>query len=373
MGQVIALVLRPPRRARGPASGRRRRAARPRSSAASPCTTRRAPGPRAPTARCFGRATAAGSGRRWPSPAARSSTSATSRSSRTTTVLLLAAGPGELSRIYRTTDDGKTWTLVHTNPDKDGFYDAIAFWDDEARSRPRRSGRTADFVVRLTTDGGLTWAPPPPGAMSEAFPGEGAFAASGTCLSVLKGSLQGWFVTGGARMSRVFRTFDRGRILELGAQSSSRRQRVFGTLLGRVSRCARPDSPSAATTRSPRSRRLNGTRSEDGGRTWKPAPVSESGFYLRRRRRARECRRAWSPSARPAPPSATTAGRRGERSTRRPSTPSRSPTRTPAGPSGPRGRSCGFGRFPRTRASFYESNGFSTRRNAYFRKPRSFV
>ncbi len=45
------------------------------------------------------------------------------------TVVLMSAGPGDASRIYRSTDAGTTWKLVHTNPDKDGFYDAIAFWD----------------------------------------------------------------------------------------------------------------------------------------------------------------------------------------------------------------------------------------------------
>ena len=44
-------------------------------------------------------------------------------------VFLMSAGTGEASRIYKSTDGGAAWTLVHTNPDPDGFYDAIAFWD----------------------------------------------------------------------------------------------------------------------------------------------------------------------------------------------------------------------------------------------------
>jgi photosystem II stability/assembly factor-like uncharacterized protein len=192
-------------------------------------------------------------------------------------VLVLAAGPGELSRIYRTTDDGKTWALVHTNPDKDGFYDAIAFWDAKhgvALGDPV-NGR---FVTPLTSDGGLTWAPPPPGAMSEAFPGEGAFAASGTCLSVLKGSHQGWFVTGGARMSRVFRTFDRGR-----SWSSAPNLQPAGNPSSGLFSIAFSDAKTGFAVggnyKEPALAGLNGTRSEDGGRTWKPAAVSESGFF----------------------------------------------------------------------------------------------
>ena len=97
-------------------------------------------------------------------------------------VLVLASGPGELSRIYRSTDDGKTWTLVHTNPDKDGFYDAIAFWDDEARGGPRGSGRRPfrhPPDLRRRADLG--------GAASRrhvrGVSRRGAFAASGTCLA----------------------------------------------------------------------------------------------------------------------------------------------------------------------------------------------
>ena len=42
---------------------------------------------------------------------------------------LLAAGPGEQSRIYKTTDGGKTWDLQFTNREPKGFYDCMAFWD----------------------------------------------------------------------------------------------------------------------------------------------------------------------------------------------------------------------------------------------------
>jgi photosystem II stability/assembly factor-like uncharacterized protein len=46
--------------------------------------------------------------------------------------------------------------------------------------------------------------------MPPALNGEGAFAASGTCL-VVQGQGNAWFGTGGAKVSRVFRSTDRGR------------------------------------------------------------------------------------------------------------------------------------------------------------------
>src|SRR5438105_2250492 len=45
------------------------------------------------------------------------------------TAYLLSAGPGADSRIYKTTDSGKTWALQFQNADPEAFYDALAFWD----------------------------------------------------------------------------------------------------------------------------------------------------------------------------------------------------------------------------------------------------
>ena len=41
------------------------------------------------------------------------------------TAIVMSSGKGDLSRLYKTTDGCKTWKLVFTNPDKDGFWDAV--------------------------------------------------------------------------------------------------------------------------------------------------------------------------------------------------------------------------------------------------------
>jgi len=119
------------------------------------------------------------------------------------TAWLMAAGPGDKSRIYRTTDGGAHWTLQFTNPDPAGFFDAIAFWDAK---RGLVLGDPVDghLVVFATDDGGDHWrhVETPP-----ALPNEGAFAASGTCL-IVAGEREAWFGTGAAR---VFHTSDGGR------------------------------------------------------------------------------------------------------------------------------------------------------------------
>ena len=43
------------------------------------------------------------------------------------TAIVMSSGTGDQSRLYKTTDGCQTWKLVFTNPDKDGFWDAISF------------------------------------------------------------------------------------------------------------------------------------------------------------------------------------------------------------------------------------------------------
>ncbi|MEI9980679.1 MAG: hypothetical protein WDN23_17110 [Edaphobacter sp.] len=42
------------------------------------------------------------------------------------TAIVMSSGPGDQSRLYKTTDGCQTWKLVFTNPDKEGFWDAIS-------------------------------------------------------------------------------------------------------------------------------------------------------------------------------------------------------------------------------------------------------
>ena len=124
------------------------------------------------------------------------------------TAYLLSAGPGDASRIYKTVDGGKSWALQFKNAEPKGFFNAMAFWDQDhgiALGDPV-DGR---FQLIVTKDGGTNWKPLVTKALPHALLGEGAFAASGTCL-ITQGEKNVWFATGGAKTARVFYSKDRG-------------------------------------------------------------------------------------------------------------------------------------------------------------------
>lgn len=127
------------------------------------------------------------------------------------TAVIASAGNAEQgqARIYRTTDGGTHWSLAWSDTTKGIFLDGIAFWD-------RLHGFTFSdpidgrLVILTTDDGGETWARVPPANIPPVLPGEAAFAASNTQLTV-QGSSNAWIATGGAAEARVFRSTDRGR------------------------------------------------------------------------------------------------------------------------------------------------------------------
>jgi photosystem II stability/assembly factor-like uncharacterized protein len=56
------------------------------------------------------------------------------------TAIVMSSGKGDLSRLYKTTDGCQTWKLLFTNPDKDGFFDAI-------KARPSQDGKSVDAMI----------------------------------------------------------------------------------------------------------------------------------------------------------------------------------------------------------------------------------
>jgi photosystem II stability/assembly factor-like uncharacterized protein len=118
----------------------------------------------------------------------------------------LSIGPGEASRIYKTSDGGGHWELQFGNTDPKVFLDAMAF-RDETTGFAFSDSVDGQFVILTTTSGGRTWERVPQERLPPALPGEGAFAASGTNVAVF-GPDHVWI---GTTAARVLRSGDRGR------------------------------------------------------------------------------------------------------------------------------------------------------------------
>jgi photosystem II stability/assembly factor-like uncharacterized protein len=193
---------------------------------------------------------------------------------------LLSAGPGEQSRIYKTTDAGKTWALQFTNKNPKGFFDCMAFWDSDhgiAVGDPvSDNAGTLRFELISTEDGGKTWNPLPPDSIPPAIEGEGAFAASGTCI-IVQGTANVWFATGG-KAARVFHSTNAGKTWTIaqtpithgqdstGIFSIAFRDATHGVVAGGDYKHPDQDGPNLAFT-------------NDGGLTWTLSPISPQRYF----------------------------------------------------------------------------------------------
>ena len=231
---------------------------------------------------------------------------------------LMSSGPGDQSRIYHTIDAGRHWQLQFTNTNPKGFFDSMIFWDRThgivlGDPIPDETG-TLKFEL-LTTDDGQTWTPIPPGQLPPAIEGEGAFAASNSCISILKtpiiktpvipseardigsagihqsgksttptaevgtSSLDPniWFATGG-KVARVFHSPDRGHTWEVfetpithgpesaGIFSITFRDATHGVIAGGDYKLPEQDGPNLAFT-------------DDGGKTWTLSKIFPQSYY----------------------------------------------------------------------------------------------
>jgi photosystem II stability/assembly factor-like uncharacterized protein len=83
--------------------------------------------------------------------------------------------------ILKTIDGGNNWQVKYRNNDSTYFFDAMDFSDEEY-GYILGDPINGKFLLMQTKNNGDTWEPFK--YMPDAFPGEAAFAASGTCLRV---------------------------------------------------------------------------------------------------------------------------------------------------------------------------------------------
>lgn len=189
------------------------------------------------------------------------------------TAFLMSSGSGDKSRIYKTVDSGVHWTLLFTNPDPMGFFDAIVFRDAQ---HGIVAGDPVDghFVIFTTEDGGINWArryTPP------ALANESSFAASNSCLFIF-GKRDAWLATGGAATARVLHSQDTGRtwtVADTPVRSDGASSGIFSLAFSD----ARHGVAVGGNYTKDGETLRNIAVTSDGGRTWKgPEGAGPKGF-----------------------------------------------------------------------------------------------
>lgn len=201
------------------------------------------------------------------------------------TAFVLSIGPGEQSRIYKTSDGGRNWQLEFTNHEPKAFYDCFAFWD-RTHGIALSDSVDGQFLLLSTSDG-KSWAPLHPKQLPAALKDEGAFAASGSCLTTF-GKNDVWFATGGPA-ARVFHSSDRGQtwtVAETPILSGQPSQGIFS-----IAFWSRNDGVIVGGDyKDPTRAEKNAAFTTDGGRTWTLATKLPGGY-----RSGVARRKDWSP------------------------------------------------------------------------------
>jgi photosystem II stability/assembly factor-like uncharacterized protein len=187
----------------------------------------------------------------------------------------LSAGPGDQSRIYKTTNAGKSWSLQFTNKDPKGFYDCMAFWDRDhgiALGDPV----SGHFTLITTENGGSAWNQIPDENLPSATEGEGAFAASGTCITV-EGTNNVWFATGG-KVARVFHSADRGKTWQVANTPIVHGEEATG-IFSIGFRDARHGVIAGGDYKQPAKSDADLAFTKDGGETWSLHTMSPGSYF----------------------------------------------------------------------------------------------
>ena len=117
--------------------------------------------------------------------------------------IVMASGPGEKSRLYKTADGCRTWVLLFKNPDApNGFFDS--FWLNGLRGILLGDPVRERFVVFITENGGKTWKRDEHGGLSVHGRSLSAFAASNSAIAIGNALFTRAFVTGGKSGSVFF-------------------------------------------------------------------------------------------------------------------------------------------------------------------------
>jgi photosystem II stability/assembly factor-like uncharacterized protein len=184
----------------------------------------------------------------------------------------MSSGEAEKSRIYKTTDGGKTWNLQYTGDRKEFFLDSIACLS-EMHCLALSDPVDGKFFLLTTTDG-EHWNPLSNDTMPPALPAEGAFAASNTCLSLSGDEI--FFGTGGPA-ARVFHSADAGRTWTV-AETPMAHGKASSGIFSIASTNGRHVLVVGGDYQDPKRASAVAAYSEDGGKTWQLSKQQPDGY-----------------------------------------------------------------------------------------------
>jgi photosystem II stability/assembly factor-like uncharacterized protein len=119
------------------------------------------------------------------------------------TAIVMASGPGEKSRLYKTTDGCRTWRLLFRNPDSpNGFFDS--FWLNGSHGLLLGDPVRGAFALFATADGGKTWKRDPHPGVALRGRSLAAFAASNRSIAIGNRLFARGFATGGSGGAILF-------------------------------------------------------------------------------------------------------------------------------------------------------------------------
>ncbi|MDE3200773.1 MAG: hypothetical protein KGN79_07610 [Acidobacteriota bacterium] len=174
----------------------------------------------------------------------------------TKTAIVMASGPGEKSRLYKTKDGCKSWKLILKNSDKEGFWDALYF--DRGQTGWLLGDPVKEmFVLFSSNNKGKSWIRQRNKGLHADSKLQGAFAASNSLL--FADGFDVLFGTGGKSGAMVYSgrqtviCVDECTPEESGAFGNLHKWNQYGIPLGRNAEASgvfaigtRPDSPIAA-------------------------------------------------------------------------------------------------------------------------------
>jgi photosystem II stability/assembly factor-like uncharacterized protein len=182
--------------------------------------------------------------------------------------------------LYETSDGCVQWHLMFANREAAGFWDAIAFWNQQqgVLLGDPVSGR---FTILRTNDGGQHWSPDESAGLKADPQGESVFAASNSALALGPDGKSVYFVTGGPSGCRVFHFHPaiRG---QRGSWTSVKLPLSRHTDSAGMFSIAFRDSNHGVTVggdyKQPNQREDTAAWTSDGGSTWAAASNPPSGY-----------------------------------------------------------------------------------------------